>query len=170
MAIGVKKWFMLQMWRVQQIAAILSLLMLAVTDALLIYNLVSWRSGVFETPYTGATLILVIIGLAIWIASILWDTKLRMWREQMTVLVERNPYSKEKMSPKEIVHYRLVWLPLLKKLGKDDPSLKEYGETMEAWMEHVIRDDPSVAKEVEDLMSYVKGAPLKHDRDRDGSA
>ena len=170
MAIGVKKWFMLQMWRVQQIAAILTLVLLAISLSLQIYNYMSWRSGLFSSPYTGALIILLALGLIIWVLSIVWDTRLRMWREQMTVLVERNPYSKEKMSPKEIVHYRLVWLPLLKKLGKDDPSLKEYGETMEAWMEHVIRDDPSVAKEVEDLMSYVKGAPLKHDRDRDGSA
>jgi|SRR3989339_49867 len=168
MAFGVKKWFMLQMWRVQQIAAILSLAMLAITDALLIYDKVSWRSGIFETPYIGATVLLVIIGLLIWGTSIIWDTRLRMWREQMTVLVERNPYAKEKMTAKELVHYRLIWLPMLKMIEEADPKTKEYREKVEAWMGYVIRDDPSLAKEVEDLMGYVNGAPLKHDRLRNG--
>jgi len=153
MAFSVKKWFMLQMWRVQQMSAILSLVMLAITDALLVYDMVSWRSGIFETPYTGATVILLGIALVIWGASIIWDLKLKMWREQTTVLIERNPYAKEKMSSKEVVLYGLTWLPVLDTLGKNDPEAKASADALRKWIEHVTADDPILRNDIKDVVS-----------------
>ena len=162
MAIGVKKWFMLQMWRVQQIAAVMTLVLMAINLSLQVYDYMSWRSGVFSSPYSGALIILITLGLIIWALSIVWDTKLRMWREQMIVLVEKNPYTKEKMSPKEIVQYKLLWLPLVRKIGESDPELREYGEKVQAWVDRVLRDDPSVVRDVEELTRYVEGGAPKH--------
>jgi hypothetical protein len=152
---GVKKWLMLQVWRVQQIAAILSLIMLAVTDALLIYDKVSWRQGIFSTPYTGGLMILIGIGLLIWGASIVWDRKLKMWREQMTVLVEKNPYNKERMASKEIVMYNLMWLPMLEHIGKQDPEVKAAAEALRGWMKRVADDDPLVKKDIEEILEFM---------------
>jgi hypothetical protein len=149
---GPKKWFMLQMWRVQQIAAILSLVMLAITDALLIYDKMSWRSGIFETPYIGVTVLLLTIGLIIWGASILWDTRLRMWREQMTVLIERNPYAKEKMSSKEVVLYALTWLPIMDKMGKDDPEVRASAAALRKWIEEVTKTDKILENDIKDVI------------------
>ncbi len=156
---GVKKWFMLQVWRVQQIATILSLVMLAVTDALLVYDKASWRSGVFESPYTGVVIILLAIGLIIWGVSIVWDLKLKMWREQMTVLTEKNPYLREKMNTKELVLYQLSWLPVLEGLGKNDPQARESAETLKLWMQKVMGEDPSLSADVKDVFEYL-GRPL----------
>ena len=155
MAIGFKKWFMLQMWRVQQIAAILSLAMLAITDALLIYDKVSWRSGIFETPYVGATIILLVIALIIWTASIVWDTKLKMWREQMMVLVEKNPFNNERMAPKEIVIYSLMWLPMLESIGRNDPKVRDAAVALREWVDKAAKTDPVIARDVKEILKYI---------------
>jgi len=155
MAFSIKKWFMLQMWRVQQIAAILSLVMLAITDALLIYDKVSWRSGIFATPYTGATMLLVIIGLLIWGASIVWDTRLKMWREQMTVLVEKNPFNKERMAPKEIVMYSLMWLPMLESIGRNDPKVRDAAVALREWVDKAAKEDPNIARDVQEILKFI---------------
>ncbi|MCJ7606430.1 MAG: hypothetical protein MUO94_01105 [Thermoplasmata archaeon] len=155
MVFSVKKWFMLQMWRVQQIAAILSLVMLAITDALLVYDKVSWRSGIFETPYTGVTALLLVIGLAIWLASIAWDTKLKMWREQMTVLVEKNPFNKERMAPKEIVMNSLLWLPMLESIGRNDPKVRDAAIALREWVDKAVKEDPVIARDVKELLRFI---------------
>ncbi len=155
MAFDMKKWFMLQMWRVQQIAAILSLMMLAVTDALLIYDKVSWRDGIFATPYTGATVLLLVIALAIWIVSIIWDTRLRMWREQMTVLVEKNPFNKERMAPKEIVMYSLMWLPMLESLGRTDPKVRDAAIALREWVNKAAKEDPAITRDVGEILKFI---------------
>jgi hypothetical protein len=155
MAFDMKKWFMLQMWRVQQIAAILSLMMLAVTDALLIYDKVSWREGIFATPYTGATVLLLVIALAIWVVSIIWDTRLRMWREQMTVLVEKNPFNKERMAPKEIVMYSLMWLPMLESLGRTDPKVRDAAIALREWVNKAAKEDPAITRDVGEILKFI---------------
>ncbi|MEW5748763.1 MAG: hypothetical protein AB1793_08300 [Candidatus Thermoplasmatota archaeon] len=155
MAFDVKKWFMLQMWRVQQIAAILSLVMLAITDALLIYDKVSWREGIFSTPYTGATVILLLIALAIWVISIVWDTRLKMWREQMTVLVEKNPFNKERMAPKEIVMYSLMWLPMLESIGRSDPKVRDAAVALREWVNKAAKEDPAISRDVGEILKFI---------------
>lgn len=156
MADGIKKWFMLQMWRVQQIAQILSLVMLAITNALLLYGYMEWREGsFFSTPYIGVLLILLVIGGVIWIAAFIWDMKMRMWREQATVLVERNPYNKEKMTPKEIMIYNIVWLPIMDRLAKDDPKLKEAADALRAWMAKASKEDVATIHDLETTLKYI---------------
>lgn len=153
---GIKKWFMLQMWRVQQIAQVLSLVMLAITNALLLYGYMEWREGsYFSTPYIGIPIILLVIGGAIWIAAFIWDMKMKMWREQATVLVERNPYNKEKMSPKEIMIYGLIWLPVMDRLGKDDPKLVEAAAALRAWMAKASKEDVSTIHDLEATLKYI---------------
>ena len=103
---GIKKWLMLQMWRVQQVAQILTIGMLAVNLTLQIYPYMKWREGdFFATPYVGASLILLALVAGVWAFALIWDMRLKMWREQMTVAVEKNPFTKEKMTPKEIMVY-----------------------------------------------------------------
>ena len=53
----------------------------------------------------------------IWGVAIVWDIRMKMWREQATVLIERNPYVKEKMSSKEVALISLFNLPLVEKLA-----------------------------------------------------
>lgn len=160
MAIGVKKWFMLQMWRVQQIAAIMTLVLLAINLSLQMYEYMSWRSGVFSSPYSGALVILLLLAAMIWGIAIVWDIRLKMWREQMTVLAERNPYMMDKMSAKELLMFGLVWLPILERVSKDDPEAKRSVEIIKAWMRKVATEDPRTlidAEHVLERMTGVKG-------------
>ena len=153
---GLKKWFMLQVWRIQQVAQVITIVLLAVNLSLQLYTFMEWREGsVFATPYTGATLILLILAAVIWAFAIFWDLRLKMWREQATVLVERNPYVKEKMSSKEIALTMLVYLPLIEKLGKDDPSMKVTGEALRAWLNKALVQDANTSRDLDDLLKYI---------------
>lgn len=152
---GPKKWFMLQMWRFQQVSQIATLALLALNLALQMYNFVSWRGSVFSSPYTAVPLILLILVAGIWAFAIFWDMRMKMWREQMAVVMERNPYAKERMYSKELVVYSMLWLPLLDHLGENDPKIKDSAEHLRAWLKQSYADDRSLEKEVGDILKYM---------------
>ena len=151
---GVKKWFMLQVWRLQQVAAILTLALLSLNLALQIYNYMDWRPEIFS-PYYVVPLLLLVITLVIWIIALFWDLKMKMWREQMAVAMERNPYAKEKMNAKEIAQYALIWLPIMENLGKTDPEAKAHAESLRAWVNRALKDDAAARMEWNELLNYI---------------
>jgi hypothetical protein len=151
---GLKKWFMLQVWRLQQVAQILTLALLAFNLSLLLYDKMSWRSGLFESPYTGIPVILLVLAAGMWAFAIFWDLRMKMWREQATVLIDRNPFAKEKMTSKEIAMYELLWFPLLERLGKDDPKMRESVAALRRWVVMAAREE-SVAGDTRDLMKHL---------------
>jgi len=152
---GIKKWFMLQMWRIQQVAQVVTIALLAVNLSLTLYDYIKWRSGLFESPYTGIPLILLILVAIVWGLAIIWDIKMRMWREQATVLVERNPYVKEKMSSKEIALISLFNLPLVEKLAEDDPKFRPYADGLKAWLDKAMAQDNNIKRDVEEIFQYI---------------
>lgn len=153
---GLKKWFMLQMWRVQQVAQVITIALLAVNLSLQIYTFMHWREGsLFATPYTGATMIVLVLAAIIWGFAIIWDLRLRMWREQATVLMERNPYVKEKMTAKEIMIYGTLWLPLMENLGKTDPKMKEAAEALKEWLTRSMNGDEILTKDVDEILQHI---------------
>ena len=151
---GPKKWFMLQMWRVQQVAQPISLAMLALTLSLTVWDYVKWRP-LFNNPWSGILMILLALAAAIWIVSFLWDIRFKMWREQTTVLMERNPYAKEKMASKEVALYRLTWLPVMDRLAKDDPKVKEAADILRAWIKRAEDLDPILRGDLEDIEGHI---------------
>jgi hypothetical protein len=159
---GVKKWFMLQLWRVQQVAQLLTIAMLAFTISLQIYPYVSWRfeGTVLEGTYPSVTIIMLTIAACVWTFAFIWDIRLKMWREQQMVLIERNPYAKEKMAAKEIVIYQLSWLPLMEKLGKDDPEIKEAARSLRAWIDRLASEDPILKYDIEQVFKFVDDEKL----------
>ena len=152
---GPKKWFMLQMWRMQQIAQIATIALLAINLAFQIYAYMSWRGSIFDTPYTGVPLIALVLVAIIWAFSIVWDLRMRMWREQHSVLVEKNPYMKEKMTAKEIAVYGYFWLPLMDKLSRDDHEARKAVDHMRDWLLKAYTDDESLVAEVEEITRYL---------------
>lgn len=161
MAKKVKKWFMLQMWRLQQVAQPLTLAMLSVTISLQVWGFVKWRNEILSNPVFGVPMILIPLVLLIWIIAIMWDIRLRMWREQMTVLAERNPYMMEKMSAKELLMFSLVYLPLLDRLSKDDQDARHSAEVIRTWMKKVVQDDPRTLKDAEKVLEILRGGKSK---------
>ncbi len=150
-----KKWFMLQVWRIQQVAQILTLVLLGITDSLLLWKSVSWRGGIIENPYAGPLIIIIIIALAVWAFAIFWDLRLKMWRDQMNVIVERNPYSKERLSSKEVFMYALIYLPIFERLGKDDPKMADIAEVLRKWFKKETEEDPQLVKDVREIFRHI---------------
>lgn len=155
MANKVKKWFMLQLWRVQQVAQILTLALLGVTDSFLIWDKVEWRGGIIADPYGGPVIILLTIALLVWAFAITWDLRFKMWREQTSVLIEKNPYMKEKFAPKEIALYAMIWIPIMERLGKEDPVLARNAQLLKDWLKREIREDELTTKDLKDIMEYM---------------
>jgi len=145
---------MLQMWRVQQVAQLLSLAMLALTLSLQVWGYVKWRPF-FNNPWSGILMILLVLALAIWVSSILWDIRFKMWREQTTVVMERNPYAKEKLNAKEVALYKLTWLPVMDRLAKDDPKVKTAADFLRAWIRRAEELDPILRGDLEDIEKHM---------------
>jgi hypothetical protein len=150
-----KKWFMLQVWRLQQVAQIITLLLLAMNLSLQLFDLVKWRGEVLKNPYFTVPLIFLIMFAIIWVSAIFWDLRLKMWRDQATVLVERNPYTKERLNAKEMAQYGLIWIPILERLGKEDKKLAETAEVLKQWVKKEWEEDPVLVKDVNELFGHI---------------
>ncbi len=156
MAGGIKKWFMLQLWRIQQVAHLLTVSMLAINLTLQIYLYMQWREGtLFATPWIGGAVILLVLAAAIWTFALIWDLRLKMWREQMTVLAEKNPYTKEKLTAKEVLVWGTFWFPMLERLGKEDPAIRASAESLRRWVLQALEDDLVTKAEVKDVLEYM---------------
>ena len=163
MAGGLKKWFMLQVWRLQQVAALLTLLLMALNVSLLVWGYVKWRNPIVGNAIVGPLLILMALFAIIWGFAIVWDLRFKMWRDQMAVLVDKNPYMKEKLSPKEIAIYGMVWLPMLDQMAKSDPSIKEHAVALRKWLKRELTEDAWTMKNVDDIFEHIgekKNDPL----------
>jgi hypothetical protein len=159
---GIKKWFMLQMWRVQQVAQVLTIILLALNLSLQLYGFISWRKGsFFSTPYAGVPLILLVTVAIIWGFAIVWDMRFKMWREQMAVVVERNPYAKERMTSKELVFYGITWLPVLEQLAKQNPEVKPAAEAMRNWLKQAAKEDPIATADMKEILDLIAKDPSK---------
>lgn len=153
---GIKKWSMLQMWRIQQVAQLLTLALLAINLSLQIWGYMKWRGEIMGS-YAGVLILLLILAAIIWAFAIIWDVRLKMWREQISVLVQKNPYMKERMSPKEIMLNAMTWIPVIEHLAKDDPSLKVHADGLRDWLKKEIVTDVSTPKELEDIIEHIGG-------------
>jgi len=151
----IKKWFLLQMWRLQQVAQVLTLVLLALNLSLQAWGYVKWRNGFLANPSTGVLSILLVLALAIWSFAYIWDRRLKMWREQTAILIEKNPYMKERLTPKEVAVYAMIWVPIMEHIGKNDPVLKANAELLKNWMKRELKADDLSPKELEDILLYI---------------
>jgi hypothetical protein len=152
----IKKWFMLWMWRVQQVSQPLTLTLMAINLSLTVFGLIKWREGSpLSVSWIGVPLILLLLAFVILSFALIWDLRLKMWRDQATVLVERNPYSKEKMSAKEIMIYGVLWLPVLDDIGKRDPKAKIAAEALREWIRKASKEEPVMEKDLDDVFEYI---------------
>ena len=152
----VKKWFMLQVWRLQQVAQVLTLALLALNLSLQVWGYVKWRNEWLANPITGVLLFIGALAAAIWTFAILWDIKFKMWREQQAVLIERNPYAKEKMAAKEVALYELLWLPMLEKIGKDDPKIQAAARDLKDWVTKLTELDPVLENDLKEVYEFIR--------------
>jgi len=173
----VKKWAMKWVWRVQQIGAISTLLITAMTLAIVVSDKLKLNEIL---PVTiGPFLALLILGSLVMSLGYLWDKKFQMWKEQNVVNVERNPYYVFKMNPKEVVGYTDLWFPkirslkaiaesqsvIARKLGLEDiakvtdKAAVDLGQVLkefEPWCDEQMRDDSVLAEQTKLLQEYLR--------------
>lgn len=143
---GAKTWAMTQMWRLQQIAMVGSLILLVINLGFTIYGYIDWR---IRNPYIGVPAVVLALVAVIWLAAWTWDKRLRLWREQQSVIIERNPYAAERLSPKEIAMFEWVWIPAIQ---HSDP---ETANNLRQWVATEYRNNPALMESVATLKRKV---------------
>ena len=150
----IKKVFMVLMWRTQQIGQPTSLVLLVIQLALIVNLYVGWR---FTNAYVGIILVLAALTAAILMAGYAWDRRLQMWHEQNVVMIERNPYAMHKLTPKEIVQFKTLWVPFFTAYGGE---MTKTGVGWDKWCEDQMAKDPALRASVEELtMRYFADGP-----------
>jgi predicted PurR-regulated permease PerM len=157
-----KKYLMVQIWRIQQSQALISIFFWALTLAGVYY--LSYFHPLFRSfglPASEVALGTIILFLCIvvgfLIIGVVYDKVLRLWREQTDVAVERNPYSVERMQPKEIVQWKRFNVSIMKELAKTDSAIQKDIEFMEKWIAKSLAERPDLRKSVEGLEKWVMG-------------
>jgi hypothetical protein len=135
---------MLWVWRVQQIAAISTLFITAMTLTLQLSGKLD--IGI-SNPYLRTLATFVFLAVVILSLGFLWDKKAQMWVEQGEVVVERNPYMMYHMTAKEIVFNLTMWIPLWEKLGLIDRA-----KVMEDWTKKAMEVDLKIKPRCDELI------------------
>ena len=159
-----KRFFMTQLWRIQQSYTLLSLVLWGIVISLTAFPFVyqflvnQFRLEQPSTPgFVALTLIILFLAVfaGLFAFGVVYDKYLRLWREQLDVMVEKNPYAREKLSPKEIMMWRYIYIPILRARGRDDPqSRKEIG-FVERWVEISVATDPNIRRAVEEAERWI---------------
>ncbi len=159
----VKKGFMVQLWRIQQSQAIISLFFWGLTLAGVFYptyfhehfvNLGIVRQSDY---FLGTMLLFLAIIGAFLLMGLIYDIVLKLWVEQSDVAVERNPYSKERLMAKEILFWRRSTVAIMKQLAKTDPSIQKDIDFVEKWIDKSLNDQKAMKEDVERIEAWIQG-------------
>jgi len=159
-----KRFFMTQLWRIQQSYTLLSLVLWGIVIALTAFPFVgSFLQHQFgfdpaAPGFVAATLILLFLAVFAGLFSfgVVYDKYLRLWREQLDVMVEKNPYAREKLSPKEILMWRYIYIPVMRAKGRDDSHARKEIEFVEKWVEISVATDPNIRRAVEEAERWIE--------------
>jgi hypothetical protein len=148
-----KKAFMVQFWRMQQSQAFVNSFFFATTLAILLMPYLGpYVTGVTRNAFiTFALLFGLVMGLVL-AFGYAFDVVWKLWKQQVVVGTERNPYALEKLTAKEVVIWRMLHLPTLRALGK-----QRQAAVMEGWLEASLSADPRLAADVEVLEGWLGG-------------
>ncbi len=157
---GLKKALMLMVWRFQQINSMIMIIGLSLTLTLQLLPFVDWRFHELGISRSDNWLIVLIIFLTIFsgavIVGLIYDVVFKLWIQHQIVLVERQPYAKEKLAAKAVLNRKYFWIPLLKKMG-----LKNEAEFSGKWVEQNMEGDPVLRKDVNRIVQWINEYKLK---------
>ena len=163
---GVKKVFMMHLWRIQQIQAIITALFWSATIAGVFFQylqpwLVSW--GIIQKGQVGLGLLVLFLIVLTFISifGYLYDVFLKMWIQMNVVTVERDIYARTKQSAKEIVQWQYYHIPILRAVGR-----KHEANYYEKWNEHCMEDDAHLRKDVYEVIDWVNSYELRSKKNR----
>ncbi len=143
-----KKVVMKYFWRVQQAQMIISMVFWSLTITGIFYPYVREKFNNFgigqENVFLGMMVMFAIVIAAIILFGIIYD-RLKFWKEQQLVIVERNPYASWKLNPLHSMWVEL-WLEMAKSIEKKSPELEEKIKLYEAWISRCREIDPWAAE------------------------
>src|SRR2546427_10075119 len=113
----VKRYFMTQLWRIQQSYTLLSLILWGIVIAFTAFPIISpvWfpflaRFGISATTTGIVALTLILLFLLIYGSlyafGFVYDRYLRLWREKLDAAAPKNPDAHEKVTPQESKQWR----------------------------------------------------------------
>ena len=134
-----KKWFMRQYWRVQQSQTLISMGFWTSTLTLLVWPYVSWRFEVdstllgVKTTYWGLFAIGASVLLIVLLIGRVYDATLGLWREHLTVVQERNPFTTYKLNaPFGILLAQTN--EILRRMAPEDDEIQRHCEFVDRWL------------------------------------
>ncbi len=166
----VKRYLMVQLWRVQQTYTLLSLLIWGIVITFTAWPILDdvWadilgRFGIsMNQPGAVASgLLVMFVGVyaILYAFGVVYDKYLKLWREQLDVSYERNPYTREKLMVKEILMWRHMFLPVLRVAAPTDPAARKEIEFVEKWIGRILASDAVIRKAVEESEHAIESGP-----------
>jgi hypothetical protein len=169
----VKRYVMLQLWRVQQSYTLLSLFLWGILITLsgfpvigpVFLRVLEDRFGISPGAPGAVALTLAVIFFGVYLflfgLGVIYDKYLRLWREQLDIAYERNPYTREKLMVKEILLWRHMFLPALRTAVKNNPEVQHEIDFMEKWIEKSESMDGNIQKAVKETEREIQtGKPV----------
>ncbi len=164
----VKRFVMLQLWRIQQSYTLFSLLLWGILITLtalpvigpVFLRFLEDRFGIPASAPGAVALTLILIFasvyLFLYILGVIYDKYLRLWREQLDVAYERNPYTREKLMVKEILLWRHMFLPALRAAVKSNPEVQREIDFMEKWIKKSESTDGNIQRAVGEAERWIE--------------
>src|SRR3989304_2682133 len=124
---GLKKALMTQIWRIQATQGIFSVFFWSLTLAGVFYkeyvhvHFVNWGLVRDDQVGIGTAILFLLVLLTFLALGVLYDVGLKLWKEQTTVAYERNPFTQERIFPKEVVVWRMQ-IETLRQLAAGKPE------------------------------------------------
>ena len=131
---------MRQYWRIQQSQPLISMGFWTSTLTLLIWPYVSWRFEVdstwlgLKTTYWGLIAIGASVLTIVLLIGRIYDATLGLWREHLTVVQERNPFTTYKLNaPFGILLSQTN--EILRRMAPEDEDIQRHCEFIDRWLD-----------------------------------
>ena len=156
-----KKKVMEFMWRLQASQTIIGIVFWPLTLTGIFYPYFRDRTNNFGlgagSVLGGMLVLFFIIVAAIVIFGIFFD-KLKFWKEQNIVLIERNPYAGIKLNAKEVYWVKL-WSLALRSNPEISPETRQQLELYDRWIDYNIREDKFLQEELDRIKAAITAGP-----------
>jgi len=131
-----RRFFNEQYVKMKQMAAVGSLILLAINLSLTIYPYIEHRR---VHPYAAVPLLFLGIMLLIWFGSHIYVKKMEMYRTERRAEVLFNPYAIYAMNPFQEMTFKHMYLPMMESIcialpeGKDKEKMKKNVAMVKRW-------------------------------------
>ena len=169
---ALRKRAMIYLWRAQQSGSIINLALLGTLTAASLYRL--YLKEYFdnygfppEQELPGVLITMFLIFASVFTIGFIFD-RLKFWKEQSIVGIERNPYGSYKLTAKEIYWIRLWAASLM--AGNPTPEQRELAAFFEQWIKRSVEDDKILGAEVAAVDRWIKSGDAAAKRVLEGDA